>query len=106
MVPESLREQRKESVGGTKMAEIRDIGVDVAAPTGDWDGDANCPFYGSLRLRGQIIEGQVSTTGMSGSIVVEREITRYMKKVREIREENSKIFSSSTILHRRSRSRR
>ncbi|MEC7100831.1 MAG: 30S ribosomal protein S17 [Candidatus Thermoplasmatota archaeon] len=62
------------------MAEIRDIGVDVAAPTGDWDGDANCPFYGSLRLRGQIIEGQVSTTGMSGSIVVEREITRYMKK--------------------------
>ena len=34
MVPESLREQRKESVGGTKMAEIRDIGVDVAAPTG------------------------------------------------------------------------
>ena len=62
------------------MAEIRDIGVDVIAPTGEWDGDANCPFYGSLRLRGQIIEGQVSTTGMSGSVVVEREITRYMKK--------------------------
>jgi|TARA_B100000900_G_scaffold403018_1_gene409561 small subunit ribosomal protein S17 len=62
------------------MTEIRDIGVDVLPPTGEWDGDANCPFYGSLRLRGQIIEGLVSTTGMSGSIVVEREITRYMKK--------------------------
>ena len=70
MAHESLRGQRKESVGGTNMAEIRDIGVDVTAPTGEWDGDANCPFYGSLRLRGQIIEGQVSTTGMSGSVVV------------------------------------
>mgnify|MGYP005702904715 FL=1 len=51
MAHESLRGQRKESVGGTNMAEIRDIGVDVTAPTGEWDGDANCPFYGSLRLR-------------------------------------------------------
>ena len=62
------------------MTGIRDIGVDVIAPTGEWDGDDNCPFYGSLRVRGQIIEGSVSTTGMAGSIVVEREITRYMKK--------------------------
>ena len=64
------------------MTGIRDIGVDVIAPTGEWDGDDNCPFYGSLRVRGQIIEGSVSTTGMAGSIVVEREITRYMKKCR------------------------
>ena len=62
------------------MTGIRDIGVDVITPTGEWDGDDNCPFYGSLRVRGQIIEGSVSTTGMAGSIVVEREITRYMKK--------------------------
>ena len=55
------------------MAEIRDI-ESMGRPTGDWDGDANCPFYGSPRLRGQIIEGQVSTTGMSGSIVVERRL--------------------------------
>ena len=58
------------------MTGIRDIGVDVNTPTGEWDGDDNCPFYGSLRVRGQIIEGSVSTTGMAGSIVVEREITR------------------------------
>jgi small subunit ribosomal protein S17 len=59
---------------------MRDIGVDVRAPEGEWDGDQNCPFYGSLRLRGQIIEGTVSSTGMSNSIIVQREITRYMKK--------------------------
>tara|TARA_Y100001970_G_scaffold117242_1_gene145840 strand:- start:8911 stop:9243 length:333 start_codon:yes stop_codon:yes gene_type:complete len=59
---------------------MRDIGVDVRNPEGDWDGDQNCPFYGSLRVRGQIIEGVVSSSGMSNSIVVQREVTRYMKK--------------------------
>ena len=59
---------------------MRDIGVDVKTPEGEWDGDDNCPFNGSLRVRGQIIEGKVSSNGMSGSIVVERELTRYMKK--------------------------
>ena len=53
------------------MPEVRDIGVDVAKPSGEWDGDQNCPFYGSLRLRGQIIEGKVRSNGMSGSGVVE-----------------------------------
>ena len=30
---------------------MRDIGVDVKMPSGEWDGDENCPFFGSLRLR-------------------------------------------------------
>jgi len=59
---------------------MRDIGVDVKTPEGDWDGNENCPFYGSLRVRGQMIEGNVSRVGMTSSIVVEREHTRYMKK--------------------------
>ena len=59
---------------------MRDIGVDVRSPEGEWDGSDNCPFYGSLRVRGQIIEGTVSSQGMTDSIVVERETTRYMQK--------------------------
>ena len=59
---------------------MREIGIDVKTPTGDWDGDENCPFYGSLRLRGQIIEGIVSASMMLDSIVIERQTTRYMKK--------------------------
>ena len=35
---------------------MREIGIDVKRPTGEWDGDENCPFYGSLRLRGQMFE--------------------------------------------------
>ena len=47
---------------------MRDIGVDVKTPEGEWDGDVNCPFNGSLRVRGQIIEGTVYSNNMSGSI--------------------------------------
>ena len=59
---------------------MRDIGVDVKPPKGEWDGNMNCPFYGNLRVRGQIIEGIVSTSSMTDAIVVERRMERYMKK--------------------------
>tara|TARA_Y100000590_G_scaffold463192_1_gene629311 strand:- start:677 stop:1009 length:333 start_codon:yes stop_codon:yes gene_type:complete len=59
---------------------MRDIGIDVRTPEGDWDGNDNCPFYGSLRVRGQIIKGVVSSKGMQDTIVVERKTTRYMPK--------------------------
>ena len=59
---------------------MRDIGVDVKPPTGEWDGDENCPFYGSLRLRGQVLEGTVAGVGMLRTIVVERDNVRYMQK--------------------------
>ena len=52
---------------------MRDIGIDVEMPDGEWDGDANCTFYGSLRLRGQVFEGTVSRTGMQKTIVIERD---------------------------------
>ena len=59
---------------------MRDIGIDVKMPDGEWDGDVNCPFYGSLRLRGQVFEGTVSRTGMQKTIVIERENVRAMPK--------------------------
>ena len=59
---------------------MRDIGVDVKNPTDEWDGDANCPFYGSLRLRGQVLEGTVSSLGMLKTITIERNNVRYMEK--------------------------
>ena len=59
---------------------MRDIGVDVSTPDSDWDGDENCPFHGSLRLRGQIIEGHIAKVGMTKSVVVERQQTRQMPK--------------------------
>ena len=72
---------------------MRDIGIDVNAPKGEWDGNKNCPFYGTLRVRGQIIEGTVATLGMDSSIVVERATTRYLKKF-ERYEKRTRRFSA------------
>ena len=70
---------------------MREIGIDVKLPTGEWDGDENCPFYGSLRLRGQMFEGVVSGVGMQKTITIERNNVRYMKKYERFEKRTSVV---------------
>ena len=74
----ALKIESTENIGW--LDTMRDIGIDVRPPTGEWDGDQNCPFYGSLRLRGQVLEGTVSKVGMQKTITLERNNVRYMQK--------------------------
>jgi len=60
-------------------AEIRDIGIDVKAPSGVCN-DPNCPFHGSLSVRGQTIDGVVATVKMNKTVVVERNYLKYQNK--------------------------
>ena len=62
-----------------KKPEHRDIGIDVRPPEKVCD-DPNCPFHGSLPVRGQIFQGKVKTARMNGSVVVELERLHYVKK--------------------------
>jgi small subunit ribosomal protein S17 len=62
------------------------IGLNVPEPEGTCD-DVNCPFHGELAVRGQLIEGEVASTAMEKTVVVEREYDvfvpkydRYMKR--------------------------
>ena len=53
------------------------IGLDVETPPEpenpeEYDYET-CPFYGELPVRGQILEGQVVSTDMDKTVVVERE---------------------------------
>ena len=70
---------------------MREIGIDVKLPTGEWDGDENCPFYGSLRLRGQMFECVVSGVGMQKTITIERNNVRYMKKYERFEKRTSTL---------------
>jgi len=70
------------------------IGLDVPEPEPEPESeseadcsDPNCPFHGSLSVRGQVIEGRVASTEMDRTVVVEREYEvkvpkydRYMKR--------------------------
>ncbi|MCL1810647.1 MAG: 30S ribosomal protein S17 [Methanomassiliicoccaceae archaeon] len=60
-------------------AKVRDIGIDVVPPTAECS-DPNCPFHGSLSVRGQVIDGVVATVKMNKTVVVERNYLKYQKK--------------------------
>ncbi|MBT7937994.1 MAG: 30S ribosomal protein S17 [Euryarchaeota archaeon] len=70
---------------------MRDIGVDVSRPSSEWDGDENCPFYGTLRLRGQILEGTVARIGMIKTIILERHNVRKMAKYQRYEKRTSRM---------------
>jgi len=65
---------------------VRNIGVEVAPPK-DSCNDDNCPFHGTLGVRGKILEGTVVSSKAQKTIVVEKEYLqsvpkyeRYMRK--------------------------
>jgi small subunit ribosomal protein S17 len=62
------------------------IGLNVTEPE-EACSDPNCPFHGTLGVRGQTLEGLVASTDMDKTVVVEREYDvkvpkydRYMKR--------------------------
>lgn len=61
------------------MAENIDIGVDVKTPEKTCD-DNNCPFHGSLSVRGQVLKGVVDSVEMDGSILVRKDYFNYVPK--------------------------
>ena len=61
------------------MAESRNIGLEVKAPERQCE-DPNCPFHGSLRIRGKLLTGKVVSVSAKNLAVVQRESTAYNNK--------------------------
>lgn len=62
------------------------LGLNVTEPT-ETCTDTNCPFHGTLAVRGQTRTGRVASTDMDKTVIVEREYDvfvpkydRYMKR--------------------------
>jgi small subunit ribosomal protein S17 len=72
-----------------KKVESRNIGVNVKAPEESCD-DKNCPFHGTLPVRGQIITGVVSSVKMHDSILVSRDYMHYVPKYERYERRTSK----------------
>jgi len=71
------------------------IGLDVAKPPepenpAEYDYET-CPFYGELPVRGQIIEGEVVSTDMEKTVVVEREYDVTVPKYDRMMKRRSRI---------------
>ena len=75
-----------------KKAEARNIGLNVKAPEESCE-DKNCPFHGALPVRGQVVTGIVSSTKMSGSIVVEKQFSHYVPKYERYEKRTAKYIA-------------
>jgi small subunit ribosomal protein S17 len=62
-----------------KKEEARNIGLNVKAPAESCS-DNNCPFHGTLPVRGQVITGLVSSVKMQDTILVKKEYMRFVPK--------------------------
>lgn len=71
------------------------IGLDVEKPPEpenpeEYDYET-CPFYGDLSVRGQILEGEVVSTDMEKTVVVEREYDVQVPKYDRLMKRRSRV---------------
>jgi small subunit ribosomal protein S17 len=66
------------------------IGLNVPEPEATC-ADENCPFHGSLSVRGQTLEGTVASTDMEKTVVVEREYDVYVPKYDRYMKRRSRV---------------
>jgi len=67
-----------------------EIGYDVKPPK-EKCSDKNCPFHGTLPLRGKILKGKVVSDKMQGSVVVERTYLNYVPKYERYERRHTRI---------------
>jgi len=70
----------------------KNIGLNVSVPEKECD-DVNCPFHGTLPVRGQVITGKVVSDRMQGSVVIARDYLQYVKKYKRYEKRSSKIHA-------------
>ncbi|MCD6414823.1 MAG: 30S ribosomal protein S17 [Candidatus Diapherotrites archaeon] len=53
--------------------------------------DVNCPIHGNIKIRGMVIEGRVVSDKMKKTVIVERELLRYIPKYERYSKIRSRI---------------
>lgn len=66
------------------------VGIEVSEPNSACK-DPNCPFHGTLPIRGQVLEGIVTSYKADRTITVERSFYKYIKKYERYEKRKSKI---------------
>jgi small subunit ribosomal protein S17 len=61
-----------------KIMATKNIGINVTPPEAECQ-DPNCPFHGSLSVRGQTLDGKVVSIS-TGTAIVERKYMKYQQK--------------------------
>lgn len=70
--------------------EARDIGLDVEAPEESCK-DENCPFHGTLPVRGRVFQGDVVSADMENTAVVQWGYAEKDEKYERYERRNTKV---------------
>lgn len=71
-------------------AKTRDIGLDVEAPE-DVCEDDNCPFHGTLPVRGRTFQGEVVSDSMEDTVTVQWGYAKQVPKYERYERRNTKV---------------
>jgi small subunit ribosomal protein S17 len=71
---------------------MRDIGINVRTPKKECE-DGDCPFHGTLPVRGQILEGEVVSDKAPKTVVVQRIYLKKVPKYERYEKRKSKIHA-------------
>ncbi|HUV80063.1 MAG TPA: 30S ribosomal protein S17 [Candidatus Bathyarchaeia archaeon] len=71
---------------------MRGIGINVSKPEKECE-DADCPFHGTLPVRGQILEGEVVSDKAPKTVVVQRIYLKKIPKYERYEKRKSKIHA-------------
>jgi len=69
---------------------MENIGVPVEVPKKGCN-DFNCPFHGSLPVRGRILEGIVIRSHMTRTVVIRRDYNQYIPKYLRYERRHSRL---------------
>lgn len=69
---------------------MKNIGVPAEIPKKACN-DFNCPFHGSLPVRGRILEGIVIRKHMKGTVVIRRDYNQYIPKYLRYERRHSRL---------------
>ncbi len=70
----------------------RNIGIQVPSPKSEC-ADDQCPFHGTLGVRGKLIQGKVVSTKAPKMVVVQQEYPRIVTKYKRYARSKSKIHA-------------
>lgn len=77
------------------VSRTRNIGISYPGlePPKNVCSDEKCPWHGSVRVRGILIEGRVYRSRMAGTVTVEREYLKYDPKFKRYERRRSRIHA-------------
>lgn len=73
--------------------DYRDIGIPISNPPAENCGRPDCPYHGSLKIRGRTLKGKVVSTKMAKSVVVRYGYASYVPKYKRYEKKRTRLVA-------------